>query len=42
MTSYEKTILTEVVAPEDIHISFQGSQFLECGGGGVELGSRGI
>lgn len=24
MSSYEKTILTEVVAPEDIHISFQG------------------
>lgn len=27
MSSYEKTILTEVVAPEDIHISFQGAPF---------------
>lgn len=30
MTSYEKTILTEVVAPENIHISFQGASFPGC------------
>lgn len=41
MSSYEKTILTEVVAPEDIHISFQGTPFLECGEA-VELKSRGV
>jgi hypothetical protein len=25
LNSYEQTILTEVVAPEDIHVSFDGS-----------------
>jgi ATP-dependent 26S proteasome regulatory subunit len=29
LSSYEKTILTEVVAPEDIHISFQDIGGLE-------------
>lgn len=33
LSSYEKTILTEVVAPEDIHISFKGKDYSDYGNG---------